>query len=418
MIALIVAYAKNRVIGNKGQIPWRIKGEQKRFKELTTGNVVVMGRRSYEEIGRPLPNRMTYVVSNTKNFDEEGVKTVKSLKEAIDLAADKDIYISGGAGLYKEAIDLVDVMYNTEIDAVIEGDTYFPLFDESEFVKTIDECVDAEIPYRYVTYTRKSAWERHPVSKKETIKYYPIEDLDKTGIVISLYTTNRDSAWKYGKLGADKNCKKLADTLKIDINDMVMLNQTHSDGIRVITRKDAGEMVTRPLTKDGFDGMITNEKGLLLCTVEADCVPVYLLDPVHEAIGMVHSGWKGTAKQIAANAVKLMSETYDSRPEDIRIAIGPCICADCYEVGEELKAEFSNDFSEDELSRIFVNPHSDRYNLDLKKAICISLKKVGIKDENITDTGRCTKEDDELCSWRRDNPVMRSMLTGIMLKKD
>ena len=105
MIALIVAYAKNRVIGNKGQIPWRIKGEQKRFKELTTGNVVVMGRRSYEEIGRPLPNRMTYVVSNTKNFDEEGVKTVKSLKEAIDLAADKDIYISGGAGLYKEAID-------------------------------------------------------------------------------------------------------------------------------------------------------------------------------------------------------------------------------------------------------------------------------------------------------------------------
>lgn len=195
MIALIVAYAKNRVIGNKGQIPWRIKGEQKRFKELTTGNVVVMGRRSYEEIGRPLPNRMTYVVSNTKNFDEEGVKTVKSLKEAIDLAADKDIYISGGAGLYKEAIDLVDVMYNTEIDAVIEGDTYFPLFDESEFVKTIDECVDAEIPYRYVTYTRKSAWEKHPVSKKETIKYYPIEELDKTGIVISLYTTNCDSAW-------------------------------------------------------------------------------------------------------------------------------------------------------------------------------------------------------------------------------
>ncbi|MBP5415146.1 MAG: peptidoglycan editing factor PgeF [Lachnospiraceae bacterium] len=417
MIALIVAYAKNRVIGNKGQIPWRIKGEQKRFKELTTGNVVVMGRRSYEEIGRPLPNRMTYVVSNTKNFDEEGVKTVKSLKEAIDLAGDKDIFISGGAGLYKEAIDLVDVMYNTEIDALIEGDTYFPLFDESEFVKTVDACVDGEIPYRYVTYTRKTAWERHPVSQKETIKYYPVEALDETGLVISLYTTNRDSAWKYGKPGAEENCKRLADTLGIDINDMVMLNQTHSDGIRVITRKDAGEMVTRPLTKDGFDGMITNEKGLMLCTVEADCVPIYLLDPVHEAIGMVHSGWKGTAKEIGANAVRLMIKTYGSNPKDMLIAIGPCICADCYEVGAELKDEFAGRFSKTELEEIFVKPHGEKYNLDLKKAITISLKKQGIKTENIIDTGRCTREDDELCSWRRDNPVMRSMLTGIMMIK-
>ena len=69
MIGLIVAYDKNRVIGNKGRIPWRIKGEQLRFKNLTTGNVVVMGRRSYEEIGRPLPNRLTIVVSSTKCFD-------------------------------------------------------------------------------------------------------------------------------------------------------------------------------------------------------------------------------------------------------------------------------------------------------------------------------------------------------------
>ena len=68
MIALIVAFAKNQVIGNKGCIPWEIKGEQKRFRELTTGNVVIMGRRSYEEIGKPLPNRTTIVISNTKKF--------------------------------------------------------------------------------------------------------------------------------------------------------------------------------------------------------------------------------------------------------------------------------------------------------------------------------------------------------------
>lgn len=156
MIGLIVAYSKNRVIGNKGQIPWRIKGEQKRFRELTTGNVVIMGRRSYEEIGRPLPNRYTIVVSNTQKFEAENCTTVGSLEEAIRIAdKEKNIYISGGAGLYKEAIDIVDVMYITEIDAVIEGDTYFPEFNVEEFEREVDCHVDGEIPYDYVTYTRK-----------------------------------------------------------------------------------------------------------------------------------------------------------------------------------------------------------------------------------------------------------------------
>lgn len=156
MIGLIVAYTKNRVIGNKGQIPWKIKGEQKRFRELTTGNIVVMGRRSYEEIGFPLPNRTTIVVSNTKNFDQENCYTVGSLEEAINLGKtmNKNIYISGGAGLYAEAINLVEKMYITEINAVIEGDTYFPEFDERLFEKAVDCKVDGEIPYTYVTYTR------------------------------------------------------------------------------------------------------------------------------------------------------------------------------------------------------------------------------------------------------------------------
>ena len=155
MIALIVAFAKNQVIGNNGCIPWKIKGEQKRFKELTTGNVVIMGRRSYEEIGKPLPNRKTIVISNTKNFDSEDCVTAKSLKEAIKLAGDKDIYVSGGAKLYEEALPLVEKMYITEIDCDIKGDTYFPFFDEKNFVKEINERYEGEMPYTYVTYTRR-----------------------------------------------------------------------------------------------------------------------------------------------------------------------------------------------------------------------------------------------------------------------
>ena len=155
MVALIVAYAKNRVIGNQGIIPWKIKCEQKRFRELTTGNAVVMGRRSFEEIGKPLPNRMNIVVSSTKEFTGENCYTVSSLKEAIQLAGNRDIFVSGGARLYEEALPIVEKMYITEIEETIDGDTYFPEFDEEDFVKVIDERFEGEIPYTYVTYTRK-----------------------------------------------------------------------------------------------------------------------------------------------------------------------------------------------------------------------------------------------------------------------
>ena len=156
MIALIVAYAKNRVIGNNGRIPWNIKGEQKRFKELTTGNVVIMGRRSYEEIGKPLPNRTTIVVSNTKIYNSENCINARSLTEAIELAGNKDVYIAGGAKLYEEAMDIVDKMYITEIDAEIEGDTYFPYFDKNQFEKEINQVCEGELDYIYLTYVRKN----------------------------------------------------------------------------------------------------------------------------------------------------------------------------------------------------------------------------------------------------------------------
>ena len=119
MIALIVAYAKNQVIG------------------------------------RPLPNRTTIVISSTKNFDGDNCMTAKSVAEAIQMAGDRDIYISGGARVYEEALPFVEKMYITEIDLKVEGDTYFPKFDENEFFKEIDEEFDGEIPYTYVTYTRK-----------------------------------------------------------------------------------------------------------------------------------------------------------------------------------------------------------------------------------------------------------------------
>ena len=156
MIGLIVARSKNNVIGKNGKIPWKIKGEQKQFRELTTGNVVVMGRKSYEEIGHPLPNRKNIIVSKSKNFTGENLITVGSLQEAIDISSGENIYVSGGYGLFKEALPLVDKMYITEIDITIEnGDVFFPEFESDEFDITVGETEGDDIEYTRTVYTRK-----------------------------------------------------------------------------------------------------------------------------------------------------------------------------------------------------------------------------------------------------------------------
>lgn len=156
MIGLIVARSKNNVIGKNGEIPWKIKGEQKQFRELTTGNVVVMGRKSYEEIGHPLPNRKNIIVSKTQNFTGENLVTVGSLQEAIDISSGEKIYIAGGYGLFEEALPLVDTMYITEVDMVVEnGDVFFPEFDCDEFDVMIGETGGEDIKYTRTIYTRR-----------------------------------------------------------------------------------------------------------------------------------------------------------------------------------------------------------------------------------------------------------------------
>lgn len=159
MIGLIVAYDRNRLIGKDGAMPWYIPGELKRFRQLTEGNVVIMGRKTYEALGKPLPNRINIILSNRLNYTGENLFTATRLESAFEMAKenwpDKDVIIGGGANIYKQVLDIVDVMYITEIDAQFSGDTYFPQFDETDFIKTIDGHFESTVPYTYVTYTRK-----------------------------------------------------------------------------------------------------------------------------------------------------------------------------------------------------------------------------------------------------------------------
>ena len=130
MVSLIVAKSKNNVIGNKGRIPWYIPNDLKRFKELTTNNVVIMGRKTFESLPkeyRPLPNRVNIILSNDKSYNKNCCIVCDNLKTAIKKAGNnKKIFIIGGGEVYKEGLKYADRVYVTEVDGEFEGDTYSP----------------------------------------------------------------------------------------------------------------------------------------------------------------------------------------------------------------------------------------------------------------------------------------------------
>ncbi|MGU8121976.1 dihydrofolate reductase [Clostridium perfringens] len=155
MISIIVAMSENNVIGNNGKIPWKIKGEQKRFKDLTIGNTIIMGRKSFDEIGKPLPNRKTILISKTKKIIDTSCITVNSLKDALEITRkESEVFIAGGGQVYKDAMPYVDRIYLTVIHKNVDGDTFFPQLNKNDFKKTYEEYVDGEIPYTYYTYDR------------------------------------------------------------------------------------------------------------------------------------------------------------------------------------------------------------------------------------------------------------------------
>lgn len=154
MINVIVAHDLNKCIGKDGKIPWNIKGEQKQFKELTTNNIVIMGRKTYDEIGKPLPNRKTIVITRRPNIPCESYNSLKkALSILLSMNDNKDIYIAGGASIYKDILEnniIVDNYYITVINqVVIGGDKFFPNFDKSLYDKTILEKTPEYTRYHY-----------------------------------------------------------------------------------------------------------------------------------------------------------------------------------------------------------------------------------------------------------------------------
>lgn len=170
---MIAALASNGVIGRNNQLPWRLSEDLKRLKKLTMGHHLIMGRRTYESIGRPLPGRTSVVITRSAGYAPEGVRVAHSLEEAIRIAGDAgdpEPFVAGGAHVYEQAIPLADRMYLTRVHAEVDGDAFFPRFDDvAEWAVTSAEHFGAneknEYPSSFLTYDRTPARRRNQTAE-------------------------------------------------------------------------------------------------------------------------------------------------------------------------------------------------------------------------------------------------------------
>ncbi|MDA7950873.1 MAG: dihydrofolate reductase [Pirellulaceae bacterium] len=162
IVSLIAALAKNHVIGVDGQLPWRQSNDLKRFKRLTLGHHILMGRKTYDSIGKLLPGRQAIILTRQHGLTIPGALISQNLEEAMQLAkigGDEHLYVAGGGEIYAQTLPIADRLYLTYLDVELEGDTFFPEFnaDQWELVEQEDRPADKKnhYPYSFCTYHRK-----------------------------------------------------------------------------------------------------------------------------------------------------------------------------------------------------------------------------------------------------------------------
>ncbi|MEI8143428.1 MAG: dihydrofolate reductase [Candidatus Berkelbacteria bacterium] len=158
-ISIICALAeKNRAIGKNNALLWQLPADLKHFKDITSGHPIVMGQKTYESIGRPLPNRTNIVITNDKSFKASGVRVCYSIADAIDFAKkidEEEIFIIGGGSIYTQTIDLADRLYLTLLDGDFEADTYFPNYSSFDQIEKSDKQEDNGYSFYFTVFEKK-----------------------------------------------------------------------------------------------------------------------------------------------------------------------------------------------------------------------------------------------------------------------
>ncbi|MCR5737822.1 MAG: peptidoglycan editing factor PgeF [Eubacterium sp.] len=186
-----------------------------------------------------------------------------------------------------------------------------------------------------------------------------------------------------------KNHEIIAEAMGFDAKNIVTSHQTHTTNVRLVTKEDCGKGIYRERDFDNVDGLITQEKNVVLATYFADCVPLFLVDPKQKAIGLSHSGWKGTVGKIGKKTIEKMEECFGTKPEDVIACVGPSICQECYEVSGDVARQFQEVFPKHR-NEILKDRGSDKYLLNLWKCNELIFQESGVRPEHIHVTDVCT----------------------------
>ena len=248
---------------------------------------------------------------------------------------------------------------------------------------------------------------------------YPL--LEKTGIVKHGFSTRIGgvSEGNYSSMnlsftrGDDENAvrenyRRMAKALDVKEDSFVFAAQTHTTNVHKVTLDNRGEKLR------DVDGLITDVPGLCLVTSYADCVPLYFLDPVHRAIGLSHSGWRGTVGKIGQETLRTMNVEYGTDAKDVIAAIGPSICQECYEVSEDVIEQFREAFNSEHWNELFYQKDNMKYQLNLWKANEIIMLEAGVRKENIAVTNVCTCCNGEILYSHRASKGQRGGLAAFM----
>ena len=276
-------------------------------------------------------------------------------------------------------------------------------------------------------WKKKTEAEDMRLVEKNGVPYFVFKNLENTGLVRHGFST-RMGGVSEGFLGSmnlsftrgddpekvRENFRRMGMAVGFKTKDLVLSDQTHTTNVRLVTEEDRGKGFDKEKDYADTDGLITNVPGLMLVTIYADCVPLYFVDPVHKAIGLSHSGWKGTVHRMGKVTLERMAEEFGTRPEDVQAAIGPSICQDCYEVSEDVARAFMDEFADQLDDRLVYRKGNGKYQLNLWSANERILLKAGIRPEHLSITNVCTCCNHELLFSHRASHGQRGNLGAFL----
>lgn len=262
------------------------------------------------------------------------------------------------------------------------------------------------------------------------VPYFTSRQLDKIDFITHAFSTRLGgvSSGQYESMnlsytvGDDErnvreNFNIFGNAIRILPANMVYSKQTHTTNVLKITKDHLGMGIYRDRDFDNIDGLITNEPGICLVTSYADCVPLYIVDPVNKAIGLSHSGWKGTVGDIASVTVNKMAEEYSSNPNDLIVFIGPSICQGCYEIGEDVAEHFAVKYGPNVFDKILYPKENGKFHLNLWQANVTNFINAGVKENNISITDICTCHNPNVLFSHRASKGKRGGLCAFLMIK-